>query len=318
MVVSLPRKVCSMPDTDHKVAGALGTVNDYSLSPAELAARHGLVRSTARPTLGNYIRELWARRPFIFAYASARSTAMYSQSHLGQLWQVMTPLLQAGVYFLIFGLLLKMSRGIENYPAFLVTGVFAFTFMQRSMSNGAKSVGGNLQLIRALHFPRAVLPLSFVLVEFKQLFISMGVLFVFISIVGVPISWSWLLVLPVMLLQMLFNIGLSLTMARIGASTADINQLLPFVTRVWFYTSGVFFSISRFTDGAPEWVQHVLTLNPGAAFLDLYRGVLIDTHVPLEMPWGLNVWLVCATWSLLLLAGGFTFFWLREERYGRG
>lgn len=309
-----------MPDTEHEVAGASRTATGTAgeVDPVALAARYGLVKSTARPTLTAYLTQLWERRQFVLAYASARTTSAYSASRLGQLWQVITPLLQAGVYFLIFGWLLQMSRGIEDYPAFLVTGVFVFTFMQRSMNNGAKSISGNLQLIRALHFPRAVLPLSFVLVEFQQLMISMVVLFAFIAVVGVPITWMWLLVVPAMVLQMLFNIGLSLLMARIGAGASDINQLLPFITRIWFYTSGVFYSITRFTDHAPEWVQTILTLNPGAAFLDLYRGVLIDSHEPLEMPWGLNVWQVTSAWAVLLLVGGFVFFWLREERYGRG
>lgn len=284
----------------------------------ELAARHGLIRSTARPTLVGYLKLLWNRRQFTLSYASARTAQTYSSSRLGQIWQVLTPLMQAGVYYLVFGLLLQMQRGVEDYEAFLVTGVFVFTFMQRSMNNGAKSISGNLSMIRALHFPRAVLPLSFVLVEFQQLIISMFVLFAFILAVGVPITPLWLLVIPAMLLQMLFNMGLSLLMARIGAGASDINQLLPFITRVWFYISGVFYEISRFTKHAPEFVQNILYINPGAAFLDLYRGILIDSHDPLPMPWGLNVWQVCAAWAVLFFIGGFIFFWKREERYGRG
>jgi ABC-type polysaccharide/polyol phosphate export permease len=35
----------------------------------------------------------------------------------------------------------------------------------------------NITLIRALHFPRACLPLAYVLVEFQQLLLSMVVLF---------------------------------------------------------------------------------------------------------------------------------------------
>ncbi|MGH3466891.1 MAG: ABC transporter permease [Thermocrispum sp.] len=309
-----------MPDTEQRVPRTADTVTDEprTTDAAALAARYGLLQSTARPTLVTYVRQLWRRRQFVLAYSSARKAQTYSSSRLGQIWQVLTPLMQAGVYFLIFGMLLRLDRGIEDYPAFLVTGVFVFTFMQRSMNNGAKSISGNLQMIRALHFPRAVLPLSFVLVEFQQLIVSMFVLFAFILAVGVPISVTWLLVVPAMLLQMLFNMGLSLFMARLGAGSSDINQLLPFITRIWFYMSGIFYSIERFTKHAPEPIQHILTLNPGAAFLDLYRGVLIDSHNPLEMPWGLHAWEVCAAWAVLFLVGGFLFFWRREERYGRG
>ncbi len=95
---------------------------------AEFALAHGLRPSAARPQVLTYLRQLWRRRSFILAFATARNIAMYTEARLGQLWQVLTPLLNAGVYFLVFGLLLHVNRGVPNYLAFLVTGVFVFTF----------------------------------------------------------------------------------------------------------------------------------------------------------------------------------------------
>ena len=83
---------------------------------AELAAQYGLRPSALRPPLLTYIRQLWQRRHFILTFATARNVAMYTEARLGQLWQVLTPLLNAGVYFLIFGVLLGTSRGVPNYP----------------------------------------------------------------------------------------------------------------------------------------------------------------------------------------------------------
>lgn len=291
---------------------------DNTETAAARAARYGLVRSTARPSLPEYLRRLWQRRYFISAYASARSTSRYSTSNLGQLWQIINPLLQAGVYYIIFGLLLDMKRGVENYPAFLITGVFVFTFMQRSLNNGAKAISGTRSMIRVLHFPRAVLPLSFVLMEFKQLIISMCALFVIVLVTGEPLTWSWLLVGFAMLLQMMFNLGLGMIMARLGAGSGDVTQLLPFVTRIWFYSSGVFYTIDRWLHHLPEWAHPILQLNPGAIFLDLYRDVLIDSYQPMNLPGDVSVWLVAGVWAVLTLVGGFLFFWQREETYGRG
>ncbi|MDV6011090.1 ABC transporter permease [Haloechinothrix sp. LS1_15] len=296
---------------------------------AELAAQYGLHDTTARPTLTGYVRQLWERRHFIQAYAGARAKAQYSASRLGQVWQLATPLMNAGVYYLLFGVLLQLSRGVENFPAFLVTGVFAFTFMQRSLNNGAKSIGDNLALVRALHFPRAMLPLSSVLVELRQMLISMCALLVIIPITGITVGtgdtirWEWLLVLPVLLLHMVFNIGISLAIARIGAVSQDINQVLPVLTRLWFYTSGVFYSIDVWVGRIEqEWLQQIMMpiiqLNPGAVFLDLYRTVLIESHVPMDLPLGLNVWAAAVLWAVIFLVGGFLFFWRKEEVYGRG
>lgn len=311
-----------MPDTEQRAPRADAVNPEPNHEDAvQLAEKYGLMQTTARPTLPAYVKQLWQRRQFIVSYASARSTATYSASRLGQLWQVLTPLLNAGVYYLFFGIMLGTRAGIDNFTAFLVTGVFVFHFTQRSLNNGAKSISGNLSLIRALHFPRAVLPLSFVLVEFKQLLISMVALVGIVLATGEPLTWQWLLVLPAMLVQMLFNIGISLTMARVGADSADVNQLLPFISRIWLYMSGVFYPATRFIDHPdfPAALKIIMQLNPGGVYIDLYRSALITSDYPHPTyPWGLNVWTLAVLWAAVFLVGGFIFFWRREERYGRG
>ncbi|MFB7507591.1 ABC transporter permease, partial [Streptomyces broussonetiae] len=134
---------------------------DEGLTAAQLAAKYGLAVSGARPSLAEYVRQLWGRRHFILAFSQAKLTAQYSQAKLGQLWQVATPLLNAGVYYFIFGVILHASRGLSQdvYIPFLVTGVFVFTFTQSSIMSGVRAISGNLGLVRALHFPRASLPI---------------------------------------------------------------------------------------------------------------------------------------------------------------
>ncbi|GGK71399.1 transport permease protein [Planomonospora parontospora subsp. parontospora] len=283
---------------------------------AELAARHGLRRAIARPSLPAYLRQLWERRHFVMTYATSRNVSKYSNSALGQLWQVLTPLLNAAIYYLMFGLILGTSKGIENYPAFLITGMFVFTYTQRAVTGGAKSISGNLSLIRALHFPRAALPLAYTIQEFQQLMISMGVLVVLVLVTGEPITWLWLLVPVALLLQTMFNIGASLVLARVGATARDLNQLLPFIMRTWLYASGVFFSIGDKVGSAeniPGWVADVMYFNPAAAYIELMRDLLMTSHAP--RPY---IWSVCVFWALFTLIGGFWYFWRAEEKYGRG
>jgi hypothetical protein len=138
---------------------------------AEYAQEHGLRPSAARPPFRDYIRDLWRRWSFMLAFATARNISLYTEAKLGQLWQVLTPLLNAGVYFLDFGLMLHINRGIPNYLAFLVTGVFVFNFTQRAFITTSKVITDSLPLIRALQFPRAALPLAYGIIEL-QLFFS--------------------------------------------------------------------------------------------------------------------------------------------------
>jgi len=286
---------------------------------AALAARHGLAVSGARPSLPEYVRQLWARRHFITAFATAKLTAQYSQAKLGQVWQVMNPLLNAAVYFFIFGVLLGTKKGVPDYIPFLVTGVFIWTFTQSSILAGTRAISGNLGLVRALHFPRAALPISFCLQQLQQLLFSMAALVVILLCFGVPVSASWLLAVPALVLQFTFNAGVSMIMARMGAKTPDIAQLMPFILRTWMYVSGVMWSIDKLAKGHhdwPHWVVPVLQANPAAVYIDLMRYALIDTFHASQLPH--HVWAIAAGWALLAGVGGFIYFWKAEETYGRG
>ncbi|EST26003.1 ABC transporter permease [Streptomyces roseochromogenus] len=285
---------------------------------AALAARHGLTVSGARPTLPEYVRQLWARRHFITAFATAKLTAQYSEAKLGQIWQVMTPLLNAAVYYFIFGVLMGTKKGVPDYIPFLVTGVFVWTFTQSSIQVGTRAISGNLGLVRALHFPRAALPISFCIQQLQQLLFSMAALVVILFSLGVPISFSWLLVIPTLILQFLFNAGMAMIMARMGAKTPDIAQLMPFVLRTWMYVSGVMWSIGKLTkkDHLPHIVTVLLETNPAAVYIDLMRYALIASFHAKQLP--PHVWALAAGWALVAGVGGFIYFWKAEEKYGRG
>ncbi|MEV5171873.1 ABC transporter permease [Streptomyces flaveolus] len=285
---------------------------------AALAARHGLSVSGARPTLPEYVRQLWARRHFISAFATAKLTAQYSQAKLGQVWQVMTPLLNAAVYYFIFGVLLGTKHNVSDYVPFLVTGVFIWTFTQSSIMAGTRAISGNLGLVRALHFPRAALPISFALQQLQQLLFSMVALVVILLCFGVPVSASWVLALPALALQFTFNAGVSMVLARMGAKTPDIAQLMPFVLRTWMYVSGVMWSIDKLADkdDLPHFVTVLLEINPAAVYIDLMRFALIDSFHASQLP--PHVWAAAIGWALAAGIGGFIYFWKAEETYGRG
>ncbi|MFJ7199276.1 MULTISPECIES: ABC transporter permease [unclassified Streptomyces] len=309
-----------MRDTTHDGAVALSTPPsaDDGLSSAGLAAKYGLTVSGARPGLFEYIRQLWGRRHFIMAFSRAKLTAQYSQAKLGQLWQVATPLLNALVYYLIFGLILGTRKGMsqEVFIPFLVTGVFVFTFTQSSVMAGVRAISGNLGLVRALHFPRASLPISFSLQQLQQLLFSMIVLAAVAIAFGSYPSPSWLLIVPALVMQFVFNTGLALIMARLGSKTPDLAQLMPFVMRTWMYASGVMFSIPVMLKDKPDWIANVLQYNPAAIYMDLIRFALIDGYGAGNLP--AHVWIVALAWAVLIGIVGFVYFWKAEERYGRG
>src|SRR4029079_18818512 len=127
-----------------------------------------------------------------------------------------------------------------NFPPSLCTGIFVFNFTQQAGQNGTRSIADNLGLIRALHFPRACLPLAVTLSQLQELVYSMVVLFGIVLVTGEPLTFQWLLVIPILVLQTMFNAGLAMGMARLGSKITDLKQIMPFIMRTWLYASGVF------------------------------------------------------------------------------
>jgi teichoic acid transport system permease protein len=306
--------VANSPQVDTLSPQGYQAPDGTQISLKELAARHGLAVSGARPGLFAYVRQLWQRRHFIIAFANAKTAASYSTAKLGQIWQILTPLMNAAVYYLIFGVMLETDRGVENYEAYLVTGIFIFTFTQSAVLAGTRSISDQLNLIRALHFPRACLPISFTIVQLQQLLVSMIVLCGIVLATGEPISVGWLLILPALAMQFVFNVGLSLIVARFGAIVTDMKQLMPFLLRTWLYASGVFYSIQAFTKNLDPWVGKVLEANPASVYIELVRDALIDSHGTIPA----HLWAYGLGWALLFGLGGFVYFWQAEEQYGRG
>lgn len=349
--LSAPGRLAAGEDV---ATGAVATADLPHAPLAEFAIAHGLRPSAERPQIGSYLRQLWRRRSFILAFATARNIAMYTEARLGQLWQVLTPLLNAGVYFLIFGLLLHVNRGVPNYLAFLVTGVFVFNFTQRAFISTSTVITNSLPLIRALQFPRAALPLAYVVIELQQVLLSMVVLAAIVLATGEPLTWYWLLAIPALLLQTIFNIGVGMFVARLGAQVNDFSQLLPFLLRTWLYMSGVLFNISTLSIKTHRWIVEALQLNPAALYITLIRNALLQTQresTPGAQPYDARLCHVWATvghrdrapmqaqldsahchyyanpdhfwyyaigWAVFALAVGFFFFWRAEAKYGRG
>ena len=318
-------------------------------SLAELAAKYRLRPSSARPGVFAYAGQLWARRHFIVGFATARNVAMYTEARLGQLWQVLTPLLNAAVYYLIFGIILDTSRGVPNFLAFLITGIFIFNFTQRAFITSSRVIVDSLPLIRALPFPRASLPIGYVLIELQQLVMSMIVLTAIVLGTGEPLTWYWLLALPALALQTVFNMGMALFLARVGSGADDFGQLMPFLVRTWMYTSGVMFSIQTIsTLKHHPTITFILQINPAAVFISLVRNAILTSQReawPGSKPYNAGkcalyhtdktpflklsaychgtvtmnqLWLWGIGWAILALVVGFVFFWQAETRYGRG
>lgn len=265
-----------------------------------------------RPALGTYLAQLWQRRHFIYADSRARAFSGHRDMLLGNLWLIGVPILQGLVYYIIFALILKVNRGIPNFTGFLIIGIFLFQFTTSCLNQGVTSMAAGRTLTSAFSFPRAAIPLSAVVRQTLSMapVIATMILLLLTIPPGTQVSWTWLLFPLVFALQVLFNTGLVLYAARLGNAVPDFKHVVGFLSRFWFYTSGVFFSVERFISEG-FWLG-VAQSNPMFIVLDMSRDLLLyDT-----LPDGRS-WILLSLWSVSTAVLGFWYFWQGEESYGR-
>ena len=279
----------------------------------ELAERHGLRSLNQRPPLGRYLVDVWRRRSFLWTLSSAESYAKNEANHLGQVWAILPPAVLNGSYFLIFGLLLSTRGGIENFVGFLSIGVVMFGFTSSVITRGAKAITGRLGIVRALHFPRAILPMSVALTEFLATVPAFGLLFVLMLLTGERPSWEWLLFPVAVIIQGVTLLGFAFIAARLVNASQDMANLIPVVVRLLRYVSGVFFPVAHYVAGAPAVIQAALTLQPFALMLTIVRQSLLGSE-----PVVLSDWLIMTGWAVVIAGVGLVYFWRAETRYGRG
>jgi teichoic acid transport system permease protein len=280
------------------------------MSLADYAKRNRLHRVGARPSLHRYLADAWSRRDFAIAMAKYKIEAANQRNRLGMLWIFIKPTLNAVMYGLIFGVLQGSNRP-ENFPMYVVIGVFLFEYFSTSMNNGAKSITGNGALVQSLAFPRITLPLSTVIQQLLTLVPMLGVMVVYILILGAPIRAEWLLMIPLVAIFTVFNLGVALIGARLTVHIRDLTQLLPLVTRILFYTSGVLFAIDRILAPYP-WAVALFDFHPLHEVLSIARGLLMP-----GVEFNPIYWLYFSVWALVVFVAGVLFFWAAEERYGR-
>ena len=145
---------------------------------------------------------------------------------------------------------------------------------------------------------------------------SMAVLIAIVLLTGEPITVEWLLIVPILLLQAVFNAGLALSAARLGAKLTDIKQLIPFIMRIWLYGSAVLYPAQRFSDHLSGWKLALVEANPLLVYIELMRHALMQDVTLANNP--VVLWSEAIAWTVVVGVCGYVYFWRREKGYGRG
>lgn len=270
----------------------------------------GLKRLQSRPPIGEYLRDIWRTRNFTLLNARTSANRNGRDTFLGRIWVLLDPLLQTAFYGFIFGLVLQVSRGMDNFPGFLAIGVVFFRIITRGITSGVNLVRRSRAMMSSFNFPRGAVVIGETVKNAIDGIVP-AVVAVALAILwqlDQPVHWTVIMVVPLFILMQFFSLGCSFIVARACAFVPDLKSLVNLVNRGLFFLSGVFFSIDRFVDHPT--LALLMKLNPVHQFLSAVRVSVLDGVIPSSF-----TWLYLASWSFGLAALGLLYFWAAEGRY---
>jgi lipopolysaccharide transport system permease protein len=219
-------------------------------------------RRLAQLTLHLALREVSARHRF---------------TTLGWLWPLARQLAQFGVLLLIFTSVVDLK--IHDYPAFLFTGLVAWSWFSSGLTDGTGSLIAQRHLLFRPRCPAAVLPVAAATVAFVDSLIALPVLIGIVAVSG-DLSPS-VLFLPVLaVIQLLLVCGLAWLASAASVYLRDVAQIVIVGLLLLFYLTPIFYETAR----VPDHYEWVIRLNPLTPLLDGYRSVLVEGHLPSAGP----------------------------------
>lgn len=198
----------------------------------------------------------------------------YESSALGYVWSILNPLLLFAVLYLVFALFLGIGRGIEHFPVYLLTGIVLWRFFTEATNNGLRAITQRGSLIRKINFPKYIIVISGTVSSLINLAINLLVVFVFMLVNQVELSWQIVFIVPLVVQLYLFALGIAFFLSAVNVFLRDIGYLWEVFIQAAFYATPIIYPLSTVMERS-ELAGKLLILNPVAQVIQDARYFLI-------------------------------------------
>ena len=203
---------------------------------------------------------------------------------LGSVWWILDPLMFMLVYVLVIKVIFQ--RGGPGFSVFVLCALVPWKWTVTSVISSTSSIRGNMSVLQQIYVPKHLLVLVTLLTTSVSFIFGVAVLLVMLRLFHLPVTFHYLEFIPVCAAHFCLLLGMCLVLSHVGVFFRDINNILQFATRLWFFLSPALYDIERI----PEKVRYLWWLNPLTTFYVSYRNVLMYGKPAL---WGrLGAWAV--------------------------
>lgn len=210
--------------------------------------------------------------------------ATYQNHYLGLLWQVLNPLIQIGIYYLIFGIGVNGDRNIDGVPyiIWMIVGVTVWFFLSKSILQASNSVAKQVGLVSKMKFPVSILPSVSIAGQLPNYLWMTLITIVALFIAHIYPTIYWLQYIYYFISMLIFLFAYGLINSTITMLAKDYHIMLQSIFRLLFYISGTIWNFEAMD--LPTWFINLLKINPMFYIVNGFR----DTFLSREWFWNMG------------------------------
>jgi len=223
----------------------------------------------------DFVRQIYLNRYLIFELTRRDFRSNYIKNWLGLSWAILEPMFMMIILYLVFTFVRARQGGDFPFAVYLLTGMIAFDFFNKSLTQATKSIKSYDFLVKKVNFRVAIIPMVKIISELCLHLIIMGIVMVILIFTGIYPSWFWFQLVYYILALYIMLVGLSWLTSSIHLFFPDIGGIINLVTRVLFFVTPIFWTTNMF----PQQYLVFVKLNPLYYIVDGYRDSFLY-HIP--------------------------------------
>ena len=246
-------------------------------------ASYGGGHPNALRLIASGLTDIWSRRRLTRYLVQADLSKHGADTILGNVWWILDPILQMGVYVVFVTLLVGGRGSIEDYPLFVFAAILPWKWFSSAINDSILSVVARERIIKQVHFPKIVLPVAATVSGIVNFAFGLIPLVAMILLFyRERLAWTLVLIPFVAVVQFAFTLGLAILASAINVFFRDVGNVARHLLRLWFYLSPALYSaeqVNKVAANHPE-VSVVFGLNPFSILFEAYRAVIYEGRPP--------------------------------------
>ena len=216
----------------------------------------------------------WARLlDLLIVLTQKELRVRYKSYTLGYVWSLLSPMIQAMLFYFVFGVIMRSD--VPNFAAFLILSLFVWQWVANSLATAPMNFLGNGPLIKKVPFPHILLVLVNNLQDMIHFILCLPILFALMLWYQIPLNMHMVWGIPILLIcQLLLTFSISLIISSLHLFFRDLERIVALVLQFSFYGTPIVYAETS----VPEFFKWVLVWNPFAHLVIAWRHLFLDSY----------------------------------------